>query len=127
MERERESEREYTSSGNGQTHDEWNADCIYASDNDMEYGYGLLMKPNGEYMQKVPYGNTTEWAEQHLANRVTTYWQKTRRMMTANVAYQYAAALMPINKVSLDGTTCQPVSISYDYWNDNIEMKLIEL
>jgi hypothetical protein len=58
---------------------------------------------------------------------VTTYWQQTRRMMTANVAYQYAVALMPINKVSLDGTTCQPVSISYDYWNDNIEMKLIEL
>jgi len=127
MERERESEREYTSSSNGQTHDEWNADCIYASDNDMEYGYGLLMQPDGNYMQKVPYGNTTEWAEQHLANRVTTYWQQTRRMMTANVAYQYAATLMPINKISLAGTTCQPVSISHDWWNDEIELKLIEL
>ena len=127
MERERESEREYTSNSNGQTHDEWNADCIYASDNDMEYGYGLLMKPNGEYMQKVPYGNVTEWAEQHLANRVTTYWQQTRRMMTANVAYQYAAALVPVDRVSLDGTTCQLVSISHDWWNDNIELKLIEL
>ncbi len=127
METERVSEREYTSSGNGQTHDEWNADCIYASDNDMEYGYGLLMQPDGDYMQKVPYGNVTEWPEQHLANRVTTYWQQTRRMMTANVAYQYAATLMPISKVSLDGTTCQPVSISHDWWNDNIELKLIEL
>jgi hypothetical protein len=127
MERERDSEREYTSTSNGQTHDEWNADCIYASDNDMEYGYGLLMQPDGEYMQKVPYGNTTEWAEQHLANRVTTYWQQTRRMMTANVAYQYAATLIPVNKVSLAGTTCQSVSISHDWWNDEIELKLIEL
>jgi hypothetical protein len=58
---------------------------------------------------------------------VTTYWQQTRRMMTANVAYQYAATLMPINKVSLAGTTCQSVSISHDWWNDEIELKLIEL
>ena len=93
----------------------------------MEYGYGLLMQPNGEYMQKVTYGSNNEWAEQHLANRVTTYWQQTRRMMTANVAYQYAAALVPVDMVSLDGTTCQLVSISHDWWNDNIELKLIEL
>ena len=127
METERVSEREYTSSGNGQTHDEWNADCIYASDNSMEYGYGLLMQPDGEYMKKVPYGSVTEWPEQYLANRVTSYWQQTRRMMTANVAYQYAATLTPIHKVSLDGTTAQPISISHDWWNDNIQLKLIEL
>jgi hypothetical protein len=127
MKEERESEREYMSDNNGQTHAEWNADCIYASDQNMEYGYGLLIDQNGDFMEKAPYGSTSEYPEQHLANRVTSFWQQSKRKLSIRVTKEAAANVSPVRPVSIDGTTGQAISISHDWRDDVTKLGIVEL
>ena len=127
MKEERESEREYVSDNNGQTHAEWNADCIYASDQNMEYGYGLLIDQNGDFMAQAPYGSTSEYPEQHLANRVTSFWQQAKRKLSIRVTKEAAANVSPIRPVSIDGTTGQAISISHDWRDDVTKLGIVEL
>lgn len=127
MKEERESEREYVSDNNGQTHAEWNADCIYASDQNMEYGYGLLIDQNGDFMEKATYGSTSEYPEQHLANRVTSFWQQAKRKLSIQVTKESAANVSPIRPVSIDGTTGQAISISHDWRDDVTKLGIVEL
>ena len=47
---ERNTTKEYVAENQNQTHEEWNADLIFALDNNMEYGYGLLMNANGSFI-----------------------------------------------------------------------------
>lgn len=123
----RESSREYTSESNGQTHEEWNADCIYASDNNMDYGYGLLVKPDGSWMDKAPYYGGDEYPEQQLADRVTTYWTQSKRRMTMQITQSAASIVSPVRRVIADGTTFQPVSISHSWRDDVATIALMEL
>jgi hypothetical protein len=127
MKEERESEREYMSDNNGQTHAEWNADCIYASDQNIEYGYGLLIDQNGDFMEKAPYGSTSEYPEQHLANRVTSFWQQAKRKLSIRVKKEAAANVSPVRPVSIDGTTGQAISISHDWRDDVTKLGIVEL
>lgn len=117
----------------------WNADCIFASDNDMEYGYGLLMNPAdgsvdaGKFMTTVTYGASSQRPEQHLANRAAAYWSGSKRKMTAPLLSNgmcdntVARDISPRMKLTLDGTTAFPVSISQDWWNDVTTISIIEL
>ena len=127
--KERVDRREYTASNQNMTQDEWNADCIWASDNNMEYGYGLLMNPDGSYMETAPYGNNSEQPEQHLANRVANYWAANKRCITCGLRTDVAAvgAVSPVTKVTLDDTTFYPASISNDWRDDVTWLKLIEI
>ena len=129
METEREETHYYRSSNNGQTHDEWNADVIYASDNNMEYGYGLMMEPDGSFVKYVPYNNggSSQIAEQHLAERVTYYWRQNRRKIVTEVTYSAAAVLTPIRKAVIDGTQTIAVSISHNWRDDITQLTLMEI
>ncbi len=137
MEEERQDSVEYNSVHNGKTVNEWNADCIFASDNNMEYGYGLLMNSDGTFMGKLSYnGNTTtEWAEQHLADRVTSFWQNARRQTYIEATAAAASDVTPRHKVSFDGTfgdtfgdsEFYPISISRDWREDIVQLTLLEI
>ena len=124
---ERQTSKLYTSNNANQTQGEWNADCIFASDDNFEYGYGLLMNPDGTYMTTVPYGNTTGRPEQHLADRVTAYWAQSKRSISTEVRANAVAAITPQSKVTMAGTTFHPISISHDWRNDIIRFMLLEL
>ena len=124
---ERKSSREYVSESNGQTHDEWNADCIYASDNNMEYGYGLLQLPDGGFMEKAPYYTDNEYPEKHLANRVVAYWQQAKRKLSVEVTQESAAVVTPVTPVTMDGTTCQVLSIANNWCDDVVTLGLLQL
>lgn len=127
MTEERKSSREYVSESDGQTHDEWNADCIYASDNNMEYGYGLLQLPAGGFMEKAQYYTGSEYPEKHLANRVVAYWQQAKRKLSPAVTQESAAVVTPVTPVTMDGTQCQVLSIAHNWCDDVVTLGLLQL
>lgn len=125
----RTSSQEYTATNNNNTQEEWNADCIFASDNNMEYGYGLLMNADGTFMDKARYGNLSseQHPEQHLANRVANYWATSRRKITGDYRSSVLPAITPADRISIDSTTGQPVAISHDWHNDITRISMLEL
>ena len=125
--RDRNSTKEYTAENQNANNEKWNADCIFASDNDMEYGYGLMLKGNGEYLKTAPYGGVQEIPEQHLANRVAAYGATSKRQFMLEVRQNAISQITPINKVSFESTSCQPVSIGHDWRDDVVQLKMIEL
>ena len=130
------SSREYSAENSSRTTDVWNADCIFASDNNMEYGYGLLMNADGTFMPSAPYaaGTSAQRPEQHLANRVATYWGQSRRRIKADLQSQATisnvAILNAINPgvlLSLDGSTCHPIAISHEWRDDVTTVTMLEM
>jgi hypothetical protein len=126
--------REYTSTNNSKARDELNIDCIYASDNEMEYGFGLVMNADGTFMASAQYGSNTEQPEQHLANRVTAYWAQAKRMLSpdliANASIGTGVTIMditPRHKVTMDDTTFHPIAINHDWRDDIISLTLLEM
>jgi hypothetical protein len=93
----------------------------------MEYGYGLMLKGNGEYLKTAPYGGVQEIPEQHLANRVAAYGATSKRQFMLEVRQNAISQITPINKVSFESTSCQPVSIGHDWRDDLVQLKMIEL
>lgn len=129
MEEELNTDFEYISKNNSAVNDEWNADCIYASDNNMEYGYGLILNPDGTFCQTVPYNGTQKHPEQQLADRVTAYWQQSRRKVSVEMITSAGnvSQINPQKKVTLDGTTFYPIAISRDWRDDVTELTMLEL
>ena len=100
-----------------------NIDCIYASDNQMKYGQGLIMNStNGtpsSYMEKATYGSNSEYPEQHMANRVANFWNHAKRKFSLQLRTNAVAALSPRYKVWVDSSLVYPVTISNN-WRDDI-------
>lgn len=121
--------KEYTADNSNTVEEKWNADCIFATDNGLEYGHGLIMSPLGSWVVTVPYGSSQEHPEQHLANRVASFGRKARRMLTmelrsdaTNVGFVTAE-----KKVSFGGTLYYALAIGGDWRDDIVKLTLIEL
>ena len=130
----REDRREYISKNNNKVRDELNIDCIYASDNDMAFGFGVLINQNGSYMAGYDYGDgVLQHPEQHLANRVTTYWSTSKRRMEIEVRSDITIGgtlvrdIDPKCMITLDGTVCHPIALGHDWRDDITIMTLLEL
>ena len=131
----REDRREYISTNNNKVRDEFNVDCIYASDNDMAFGFGVLINQDGTYMSGYDYGGqgVLQTPEQHLANRVTTYWATSKRRMAVDIRSDITLSgtlvrdISPKCLVTIDGTVCHPVAFAYNWHDDITTMILIEL
>lgn len=119
--------KEYKASNNNQTQGEWNADCIFASDNNLAYGYGLLLNPDGTYMETVPYGATVNHPEQHLADRVAGYWAQAKRRIGTEVRSNAVPSFDPTHKIVMDSTTFSPISISHSWRDDVTKIVLLEI
>jgi hypothetical protein len=119
--------REYQSSNANNGRNEWNADCIYATNNDMSFGYGVLINKDGSYMWHAQFNGVSQIPEQHLANRVVNYWATSKRRMEVELRSNQIADITPQYKVTLDGTTGYPIAITRDYWNDITTLTIIEL
>lgn len=121
------SDYEYVANSPSNSGREWNADMCFASDNNMKYGYGVIINPDGTLMETAPYGNNLEHPEQHLANRVASQWATVRRNITADLFKSAIPSITPRNLVTLDGTTMHPVSISHEWRDDVTRISLIEI
>ena len=118
----------YTANAAGNERNDWDSDLIYASDNqNMAFGYGLLIDTDGKQLRKVHYGENEEIPEQNMANRVAAYWGTSKRKMTANMNTAVIPAITPRKTLTLDGTVCHPISISHDWWNDVTTLTLLQL
>ena len=111
----------YTAQNGSHASEEWNANCIFASDNNMEFGYGLLSGPTGGYVATVPYGQNSEHPEQHLANRVSNYWTVSKRNISTDLRYDLSIVrdVLPHQRVYIDGSTFIPFAISHE-WRDDV-------
>ena len=127
MKESRDTSHEYTAVNWNQSKDEWSADCIFASDNNLEYGYGLLLNATGGYVATVPYGGNSEHPEQHLANRVSNYWANSKRKLMTDLRFNMIPTIRPNNLVSMNDTTFYPASISHDWRDDKVTIGLMEL
>ena len=131
---ERINRREYISSNQNSVKSEWNTNCIFASDNNMVFGYGVLINPDGTYFKGFQYVNNGPlvFPEQHLAERVTNYWVKSRRMIRTELrADKYIGAFVdkisPVNKATIDGINTYPIAISHEWHDDITILTLLEL
>ena len=124
---ERVTTQEYTAENNNTVNEPYNVDCIYASDNNMKYGYGLILNGTSSYMGKTGYGSSQEYPEQHLANRISAFWSHSKRKIGTELRTNAIGAISPVYKVTLDGTTMYPVAISHDWADDITQLTLIEL
>ena len=125
--RDRNTTKEYSAENQNASNNKWNADCIFASDNDMEYGYGLMLKSNGEYLKTAPFGGIQEIPEQHLANRVAYFGLSSKRQYNLELRTNEIPAITPIDKVSFNGTVCHPIAISREWRDDVTQITLLEM
>ena len=125
----RNSSCKYTASNQNNVRDEFNTDCIYGSENNSNFGFGVVLNNFYEYMQKISYNGSEipEYPEQHLANRVVNYWQTSKRRLAVDVRTNTIADITPQYKVTINGTTGYPIAITRDYWNDITTLTILEL
>lgn len=121
--------REYVSNNTNNVSDQYNADCIYASNNKMLYGYGLLVNPDDTFMTSLSYNGSDvlKYPEQHLADRIADYWATAKRMIKTELRTNAIADINPQNKVTLDSTTFHPIAISHDWRDDITTLTLLEV
>ena len=124
---ERSDRREYKSKNTSNVRMEWNADCIYASDNDMSFGFGVLSNQDGTYVTTITYGSKAMFAEQHLADRVANYWATAKRMLELELLSNMIANINPMYMVTVDGSTMHPIAIGRRWRDDVTTIKLIEI
>lgn len=130
LKQERVTTKEYSAVNSNDSKEEWNANCIFASDNNMEYGYGLLLDSSGNILSTVNYGGTPEHPEQHLANRVTTYWATAKRKIDTELQANKVGDVTPNTKVTISGEsgyTFTPIAISRNWRDDVLKLSLLQL
>ena len=121
----RQSACEYKSEAWNKNTENWSADCIFASDNNMEYGLGLLMNSNGTWLEKATYSHATvqqQRPEEHLAGAVTSYWANERKMTHLEVQNTYADIIRPDQTVS-GGYIA---AIGYDWRDAIVKLDIIQ-
>jgi len=127
--RTRQGNREYISTTANKVNAELDVNCIFASENELEFGYGVLMNADGTWMTGYNYNGSSVamHPEQYLANRVTTYWATSKRRIRTDIVSSAAASVTPKSKVTLDGPTSYPISISHEWRDDITTLTLLEL
>ena len=117
----------YQSSGSNQFTDEPTIDLIFASDNNNQFGCGIILNADGSYCSGISYTDgTTQHPEQHTVNRMGTFYNQTRRLLHTELLSNLLGAISPIYKVTLDGTVMHPIAISRNWRDDVTRLALLE-
>ena len=118
--------RYYQSTNANNVRNEWNTDCIYASDNLMFFGTGLISNPNNTYFFQHSYNGSDEYPEQHLADRVTTYWSVARQKFENELMSNIVGDVTPQYFINMDGMNCYPIAISHEWRDDITQFVMLE-
>ena len=129
--------REYTAKNDNVLADKWNTDCIFSTENYMKFGPGPVLNPNSGYFAGWNYtehreaqpehGTGDTYPEQHLVDRVASFWSRARRKIDCELIYNPAKVISPITSITIDGTKLHPLSISRDWRDDTVTVTAIEL
>lgn len=118
-ERHRANSRTYRATNHNANNEEFGVDNIYASDNLMAYGFGLLINPDGTFVERLQYGALSLWPEQRLADRVARYWETSRRQLRTDLRTEAIPEVTPCHHLTIDGSHMYPVAISH-LWRDDV-------
>lgn len=121
--------REYTATNQNRMTDEMGIDCAFASENDLQFGYGVILNSDGTHMTGYNYNgsSTPTHPEQHLADRIVSYWTTSKRRMNVELRLNAVTEPTPQNKVTIDSSTLYPISISHEWRDDILILNLLEL
>lgn len=108
-----------------------NIDLIYASDNNMKFGFGLVMNEDNSYMTIAEYRYQTQYArpEQHYADRIAAFWSVSKRLVTADLqtqAVEQSAPITPLSHLVLGVTHFRTLAISHQWRDDVTTLKMIQ-
>jgi hypothetical protein len=121
---------DYTALNENSIKDQQSTDLIYASDNNMKYGYGLVMEPTNEYMTGARFGSLTlEHPEQHYANRIANFWASAKRVITSDLqtnAVEQSDHITPRSHLVLGATHYRTLAISHQWRDDITTIKMIQ-
>ncbi len=126
--KDRVSTKEYTATNGNAISSEQNIDNVYATDNDMKYGFGLVMNEDNSYMTIAEYRYQTQYArpEQHFANRIADYWDQSKRCVTTDLRTEVVEPITPLSHLVLDGTQFRTLAISHQWRDDVTTVKMIQ-
>lgn len=129
MKKDRVSSRSYKSLNENAIKNTKNIDLVYASDNNMKFGFGLVMNRDYSYMGYAEFHNYMHRPEQHFADRITAYWSTTKRMITTDLktdVVELSAPITPLSHLVLDGTHFRTLSVSHSWRDDVTTVKMIQ-
>ena len=125
------SKSEYKSVDTNAFPDERSISTIFASDNGNAAGSGIIMNTNKSYCSTVTYEETGgmfyDHPEQFLVDRIATYGQSTKRKLIIEVRDDKVQGVTPGHRVTLDGSTFYPVSLSHKFRDDITTIILLEI
>ena len=133
---ERHDSREYTAQNDNVLQDTWSTDCIFSTENYMKFGAGSVLNSDGyfagwnytEHREAQPeHGTGDTYPEQHLVDRVASFWSRARRKIDCELIYNPAKVISPLTPIRVDGTKLYPLSISRDWREDVVSITAIEL
>ena len=129
VQKDRVSSMEYQSINENSIKNEQSIDLVYASDNNMKFGFGLVMNPNYEYMATAYYGEALQHPEQHFADRIVNFWAAAKRLVTADLQTQIveqSAPITPLSHLVLGVTHFRTIAISHQWRDDVTTLKMIQ-
>ena len=129
VKKDRVSSMDYTSLNENSIKNQQDIDLVYASDNNMKFGFGLVMEPNYSYMEEATYGPLSDHPEQHFADRIATYWSAARRIITAAMqtnAVEQTDMLTPRSHLVLGALHYRTLAISHQWRDDVTTIKMIQ-
>jgi hypothetical protein len=129
MKKDRVSSMDYKSLNENSIKNDQSIDLVYASDNNMKFGFGLVMNPTYEYMAYAYYGESIQHPEQHLADRIVNYWAAAKRLVTADLRTEVVEAtdnITPLSHLVLGVTHFRTIAISHQWRDDITTLKMIQ-
>ena len=128
------SEGRYFATNSNRTRDEYTSDNIFASDNMMKPGFGIIMNTGGNPLTTFFYPTGSARPEQHKADRIAAYWSSSKRSIECDLlsdgsigSGDTASDISPVHKLTIDGTSVYPIAISRIWRDDVIRIKNFQL
>ena len=129
MSEDRVSSMDYTALNENSIKNQQDIDLVYASDNNMKFGYGLVMTPSFTYVEKVTYGQTSEHPEQHFADRIANFWAASKRIITADLqtnAVEQTYIITPRSHLVIGALHYRTLAINHQWRDDVTTVKMIQ-
>jgi hypothetical protein len=122
---------DYTSLNENAIKNDQNIDLVYASDNNMNFGFGLVMNPDFSYMTFAEYRYQTQYArpEQHFADRIAAFWAAAKRIITADLRTEVVEAtgnITPLSHLVLGALHYRTLAINHQWRDDVTTVKMIQ-
>lgn len=119
----RKSTETYSATNRNKIKNEYEADLVYATENNLSFGYGMVIGTDYKPLVTITYGETAMHPEQHFANRIANYWRQAKRKLTLEVRADMVGEVTP--RSASDGLWV--TAISREWRDDVIGLSLMEM